>query len=276
MNTFAPLAACVTLVLATGVARAEDPPVPPGRDPGGIAVVLISTGIDYTAVDVAPHLARDGEGEIMGYDFVDDDRRPFGVGGDETAAARTILAEAPAARLAPVRVSPTDPKSLGQAAVFAGQTPARIALVTVDGAGPDAWAPFRQGASRFDHVLFVLSAGDTNKDLDQGGPPALGPGNLIVVTASDRGGTLAAGANFGAKTVDIAAPGTSLESTGAPHPTGAAAARVAALAARIAALEPPLDGAALKKRLLDFAAPPPNGVKLATRSGWIADPARGP
>src|SRR5690606_5000302 len=34
-------------------ARATDPRVPPGTDPGGIAVALISTGIDYTL----PHIS---------------------------------------------------------------------------------------------------------------------------------------------------------------------------------------------------------------------------
>src|SRR5215467_9057175 len=53
----------------------KKPPVPPGRDPGGVAVALI--GIDYTLPAVARRLARDGEGELIGWDLQDQDRKPF-------------------------------------------------------------------------------------------------------------------------------------------------------------------------------------------------------
>jgi hypothetical protein len=45
---------------------ADKPKVPPGRDPGGFAIALFSTGVDYTDPAVANCLARDGEGELIG------------------------------------------------------------------------------------------------------------------------------------------------------------------------------------------------------------------
>lgn len=272
MKRFAALAAGAVMGLAlAGVAHSEDPKVPPGRDPGGVAVALISGGIDYAAADIAPRLARDGEGEIVGYDFIDDDRMPFDAGGHGTAIARTVLVEAPAARLAPLRASAKSPISLGPVAAFVAHSPARIVLVTLDGPEVDAWKPFRQAASRLDHLLFVVSAGDAGKDIDKeaASSPSLPLANLIVVTASDNEGNVAVGANFGDETVDVAAPGTE-------GITGAAAARVAALAARIAAEEPGLNGAGLKARVLALARPAPDGTTPFSRAGWIADPARGP
>jgi hypothetical protein len=50
------------LLISPVEAQEKKPPLPPGRDPGGQAVALISTGIDYTRLDIAARLARDGEG----------------------------------------------------------------------------------------------------------------------------------------------------------------------------------------------------------------------
>src|SRR5215813_6387373 len=88
----------------------KKPPVPPGRDPGGVAVALIGTGIDYTLPQVASRLARDGEGELIGWDLQDEDRRPFDRskgsappewGGDGTLIASLLVRDG-AVRLVPV------------------------------------------------------------------------------------------------------------------------------------------------------------------------------
>lgn len=78
----------------------KKPPVPPGRDPGGVAVALIGTGIDYTLPAVARRLARDGEGELIGWDLQDEDRKPFDTskgaalpewGGDSTLDRKSVV-----------------------------------------------------------------------------------------------------------------------------------------------------------------------------------------
>src|SRR5262245_39161047 len=72
------LCALAALVLATaGAAQQRKPPLPAGRDPGGVAIAFIGTGIDYTLPLIAQRLARDGEGELIGWDVVDNDNRPF-------------------------------------------------------------------------------------------------------------------------------------------------------------------------------------------------------
>ena len=60
------------------VAQTKKPPLPPGRDPGGIAIALLTTGIDCTLPHIARGLGRDGEGELIGFDLADGDNRPFG------------------------------------------------------------------------------------------------------------------------------------------------------------------------------------------------------
>src|SRR5262245_64323105 len=92
---------------ARAQAQAKKPPLPPGRDPGGVAVALIASGVDYTLPEVARGLARDGEGDLIGFDSLDNDNRPFGDGGG-TRVAVALLDKATGARLAPVRATLQD------------------------------------------------------------------------------------------------------------------------------------------------------------------------
>jgi hypothetical protein len=87
-----------------------NPPVPEGRDPGGVTVALVDTGINYTLPAVASRLARDPEGRLLGYDFWDMDDRPFDVDPSRspffplhhgTAVASIMAREAPPAGWCP-------------------------------------------------------------------------------------------------------------------------------------------------------------------------------
>jgi len=55
----------VAAFAVAALAQEKKPPLPPGRDPGGVAIALVTTGIDYTVPEVAQRLARDGEGELI-------------------------------------------------------------------------------------------------------------------------------------------------------------------------------------------------------------------
>src|SRR5688572_3480924 len=107
------LAACLALALTfTGAfAQSSKPKVPPGTDPGGIAIALIAHGIDYTDPEIAPRLARDGEGDIIGWDFVSGDNKPFSsapdAGIDGTRLAKLILSAYARGRLVPLRIAPS-------------------------------------------------------------------------------------------------------------------------------------------------------------------------
>jgi hypothetical protein len=223
--------------LAPKLIRAEKPKVPPGRDPGGIALALIGTGIDYTLPHIAPRLARDGEGELIGWDLQDRDRKPFDRskgtappewGGDGTLLA-SLLIGAPAVRLVPVRVDPSDPIELAHALAFVAQTPARVAVLAMGSLSRAHWEPFRQAAQRFKDVLVVVPAADTEPVY----PAALGLDNVLAVS---QGTARAEAKGFGGVT---------------SHVSGAvvAVAAAASAAAELRAREPALDAAALKRRL---------------------------
>jgi subtilisin family serine protease len=194
---------CALAILAlsrAAVAEPRKPPLPPGRDPGGIAIALISTGIDYTQPDVAARLARDGEGELIGWDAVDGDNRPLAAhgatpaswapnwGGDGTLLARAVGARG--RRLIPVRISPAEPASLALAVGFLAETPARIVALPMWSALRAEWEPFQRAASRFSDLLFVVAAGDEGKNLDADPvwPAAFGLGNVLVVSLPGSAG----------------------------------------------------------------------------------------
>jgi len=241
-----------------GLAQAKKPPLPPGRDPGGVAIALLTTGIDYTVPDIARRLARDGEGELIGFDLADNDNRPFGDGrvqtpahwgGDGTALATNILDPTIGARLVPVRVDPRDPASLARAVAFVARTPARVMVVPMWGPSKDDWQPFRQAVEHFPQLLFVVAAGDDGRDLDQDPtyPAAFGLANVLVVTAAridpktPPTAQIPATANWGGNTVDaVALAGDSVLAT----------AVAAKAAAAVLSHAPGLSGAELKLRLI--------------------------
>lgn len=179
MRALATLAALATMPLAP--ALAADPPVPPGKDPGGSAVALLSLGIDYTLPDVARVLARDGEGELIGWDFVDNDRRPYTPAGgkDDTPLARLFAGTG--MRLVPIRVDVADPISLARGAAFAGKTPARIAIVPVQSRRSEDLAPLRAVAQHMSDITFIAVAAGEPLKPDQAASLAMP--NIVPLTA---------------------------------------------------------------------------------------------
>src|SRR5690606_8881424 len=208
-------------------ARGTDPRVPPGTDPGGTVVALISTGIDYTLPHIAPRLARDGEGEIIGWDFADDDALPYGPAeAHGTEAAGLLLAESPEAKLIPVRIKLEQPASLSRALAFVGRTPARVALISGQHFGPEHRELLGEAALHLGHLLIVVGGDESGSDqIDSFA-------NVLTVGAEDS-------AYDSEPKGETQAPGL------------AAAARAAALASEIAAREPYLDGAGLKRAVVE-------------------------
>jgi hypothetical protein len=120
-------------------------------------------------------LARDGEGELIGWDLVDNDNRPFrrsegasaasASGGDGTALARAV--GAPGRRIVPVRIDAADPGSIARAVAFVARTPARIVVVPMWSARQGDWEPFRQAALHFKDLVHQVAAGDNGCDIDR-------------------------------------------------------------------------------------------------------------
>ena len=146
----------IALLLAGGSARAADPKLAPGRDPGGVAVAVLADGFDTTRPDVALVLARDGEGEAIAWDAVDGDHQPYAREGAGTAGLLAAVA-AGGVRVVPVRVATGDAASLAKGVAFAQSTPARILVVDFSDQDRRGLDIMVAAAQRFVAVLFVVS-----------------------------------------------------------------------------------------------------------------------
>ena len=202
------------------------PKVPPGVDPGGIGVALVGPGIDYTDPAIVHRLARDGEGQLAGFDENTNDSTPFEI--DErrlgTKLAQAIVAAVPQVRIVAARLnaSGNQPSSsfvvpgthvvfkvlspLARVAIF---VPARVAGAISNPAKPwDMKIPvddpdhpitfFRGHADKIsDQVpgmlpLFLISAGPTGVPPDELPKLALRPkpGSFLVIAAATSTGQL--------------------------------------------------------------------------------------
>ncbi len=231
----------IAAAAAQVLAQAKKPRVPPGRDPGGTTIALISSGVDYTQGFVAEKLARDGEGEIVGWDFIDNDMRPFdrqrgaasaAAGGDGTALAGLIATDNLPARIVVLRADVASARTLGNAVMFAAKTGARIVVMPMWSANGDAWETFRQAVAYHRDVLFILAAGE-GADPAALYPAAFNFENMMVVASA-------------------AAPREALGFGGARKVVAGgalAAATSARAAAAILARQPKLDIVRLKKSI---------------------------
>lgn len=147
----------VGLFLLTASAQANEPPVPPGSDPGGPAIAVIGEGIDYTVPEVAAKLARDGEGDPIAWDFVDNDIRPY-IAGGLTSDVRALTQLTPSFRLVIVREAAGDKVAVGRMIAFTVQTPARVVVwPSANPKRPD-WPILLEALKRFPALIFVIPA----------------------------------------------------------------------------------------------------------------------
>lgn len=165
-----PITAILVLLLAAGNALPQSPApkprVPAGLDPGGTAVAVIGGGVDYTRAGMASRLARDGEGEIIGWDFVDRDNRPFDrcvltspdIDLCPTALAEVVLNPNSNIRLVVARVDGTRPPSIVEAIQMVANTPARIVFLAIE---PPTYATLLREAARLNAATLFIAIGDT-------------------------------------------------------------------------------------------------------------------
>lgn len=172
------------------VAQSGKPRLPAGSDPGGIAVAFIGGGVDYLRPQIAARLARDGEGELIGWDFVDGDRRPYATCAApacSTEIASRLIEDRGPVRLVVLKVTGAKPQSLVEAVRMVARTPARIVLLAPD-AGIDP-AFVAEAAVRHPEQVFVVASGPP------AGVPAAAPApaNVLRVGGGPLDAALAAG-----------------------------------------------------------------------------------
>lgn len=254
--------------------ESQSPKVPPGRHPGGYPVAIIGGGIDYTLPNVAQMLARDGEGEVIGYNFRSDDRRPFGKG-PETDAAEILLAEGQAATLVVISADVADQRQLANAIGYAAQSPAQIIAVFAPASDDSIAAVLAAAAQKFPNHLFLASI-----EAGAAYASAESASNLLIVTNAPDGALPAETNHDQSAHADLAIETSTVRERLAPAPETPASpaqialARAVALAARIRAVEPADTPAELKARIAALAQALPPASKVKTRFGWIAEPRR--
>ncbi len=265
-----------------------NPPVPVGVDPGGVAVAHYDTGVNYRLDFIARRLARSKTGKILGYDFKDNDRQPFDLDPSfpaflprrhGTAVISIFLREAPDARLIPFRHPGKDITRFGEIVEATAQTPAKIVVMSLGGYNREQWQNFASAAHRHDDILFIISAGNDGRNIDEKPiyPASFTHDNFLVVTSTDAFGRLPIESNWGVQSVDVAVPAERLDvidhrgAKGKASGSSYAVPRIAALAARLAKKHPLWSAFEIKNAITALAGPRPKGKRL-TKFGWIALP----
>lgn len=258
-----------------------------GKDPGGVAVALLGAGIDYTQPMIAAQLARDGEGEAIAWDVIDNDAQPFEApqphwatpvlaGGTEMA--RLLLDEARGCRLIVVRVSENSVLTLAKGLNFAGQTPARVAVVLAGPGREEGHEALAAIVKARPQLLVIMPSMKVLRFLAADVPPAFGLNNLLVATAADLAGAAIPGLPMDGARIDVAIATDPVSQPAGMAPLDVvtylenrAAVRLAALACRLLAGEPLSAGAALKTRLLQLAKVVGEAHGPRTQAGVISD-----
>jgi subtilisin family serine protease len=276
---------------STGKLLLLDPPVPTGTAVKGVVVALLDTGVNYLQPRIAQRLARDASGAALGYDYWDDDPRPFDVNivsspfypaRHGTALANLLLDLNPNIALLPLRFPRPDPTRLGDAVDRAAASGARVLLVGLSSSRGD-WRNFRAAVLRHPEMLVVVTAGSEGEDIDDRAvyPAALALPNQLTIGASDGFGQPVR-SNWGRKRVDVLVPAERLvvrDFDGLEQQVGGAeyaATRVAALAARLAAAHPDWQAAQLKSAILSRARLSDSTTTLRSAYGILPEEAFAP
>ncbi|MDQ4065689.1 MAG: S8 family serine peptidase [Actinomycetota bacterium] len=186
----------------------------------GVTVAVIDSGVAHDHPDVRARIAEGG------WDFVDDDDDPYDPSGHGTHVAGIVAATsgdafgvagvAPAARILPLRVLNAagvgSADDIASAIAMASSSGARIANVSMVGPASQTVLAAIDAAA---DLLLVAAAGNeaSNVDVDPVYPCSYASTNVICVAASDNRDQLAPASNYGAATIDLAAPGEDVVST---------------------------------------------------------------
>jgi subtilisin family serine protease len=186
-------------------------------------VAVLDTGVDYNHPDLSDNVL------LSGYDFVDDDDDPMDPDGHGSHVAGVIAARGNNTtgisgvcwniRILPIRVADATGASTSarfiQGLDYAVTNGARIVNYSYGGPGYSQAAYDEISSANGDGVLVFAPAGNetVNNDVTPLYPASYNLPNVISVAASDQNDQLAPWSNYGASSVDVAAPGVNISST---------------------------------------------------------------
>jgi len=204
-----------------------------------VVVAVIDTGVDYNNVVLSKYIWTnpgeiagngiddDGNGfvdDVHGYDFANHDGNPMDDNGHGSHVSGIITSVANCSVMALKFLNSDGSGYLSdaiQAVNYATMMRSKYGVnVRVDnnswgGSSFSAALKASIDAANYAGILFVAAAGNdgTNNDKTVSYPANYTSDNVISVAACTQSGTLAGFSNYGATTVDIAAPGVSILST---------------------------------------------------------------
>jgi thermitase len=219
------------------------------RGSAATVVAVVDTGVAWDHPDLAPNLWSNGDevagngvdddgngkvDDVRGWDFVDGDNNPWDYNDHGTHVAGTIAARgdngvgvagvAWQASIMPLRA--LNASGLGTAATitdsFTYAAANGAAVVNASLVGPGNSQALSDAITNNPDTLFVVPADNAgqNNDTTPRYPCNDPAANLICVAATDNRDALASFSNYGATSVDLAAPGVDIQST-RPHYTDA-------------------------------------------------------
>ena len=249
-------------------------------------LALVDTGVNYNLPIVQERLALNSEGQLIGYDFWDDDNRPFDKDPRKniffplhhgTSVFSALTQNLGGLKIAIYRFPANDMCRFSDLIEHADRTGVRVINLSMGSNSEEDWECFYQSAKRHIDILFVVSAGNDGLNIDTNHvfPASLDLENIVVVTSSDLFGHLPRHSNYGIQSVDFMVSAEQVDifdHRGAYATTGGssyAAPMVAALATRFLAKNKSattrdivtfLESRAIKKG------------KNLVKFGWIPDP----
>lgn len=249
-------------------------------------IALIDTGVNYNLPLVQEHLAIDQHGQLVGYDFWDNDNRPFDKDPRKnpffplhhgTTVFSVLSKNLDGLKTAIYRFPANNMCRFTDLIEHAEKTGIKIINMSMGSNSPDDWACFEDSAKKHPEILFIVSAGNDgiNIDINPVFPASLDLENMVVVTSSDLFGRLPPHANYGKRSVDLMVPAEQVDvfdHRGVYTTTGGssyAAPKVAALAARYLAKNEAASAPDIVNFLKSRAIV--RGSKFV-KFGWIPDP----
>ena len=231
----------------------QNPPFVMSVQPVGLPheplLALVDTGVNYNLPMAQKNLAIDQDGQLIGYDFWDNDNRPFDKDPRRNAFFPlhhgTTVFSALSHELGDLKIAiyrfPAENMCLFSNLIdHAQRSGIKIINMSMGSYSRDDWICFYDGAKKHPNILFVISAGNDGFDIDSNPvfPASLDLENMVVVTSSDQFGRLPPQSNYGQVSVDLMVPAEKVDvfdHRGVYTTAGGssyAAPRVAALAAR--------------------------------------------
>jgi hypothetical protein len=273
----------------------EREPGKPLKHPGDdtpIRVGMVDSGVNYRLPEINRRLARDSDGQLVGYDFWDMDDLPydahpvnsgFFLQRHGTRTASLLLREAPAVELVPYRYPRPDMSRMQALVEHAADNQVTILGMPLGSNRLEDWGSFERVARAHPQMLFIVSAGNDGRDIDERPvyPAALDLANVIVVTSADDFVQPAERTNWGRVSVDYLVPAervAALDYSGSETRVSGssyAVSRVTALVARLKMARPQWNAADIAAELRNRYGNSSPGARDWVSTGYIADPLAG-